>query len=325
MRENGGVLMKLLLTAAIAGFIPSVALAQTFPSKPIRLIVAAAPGAGIDTLARMVAQKASQGLGQQMVVENMAGASGLIAAAQVARSAPDGYTLLVGTDASQSAHLYQKTLSYDPATDFAPITGGGLSVTCMAVSSSLPVSSIDELVDYAKRNPGKLSFGSGGGTTTGSFYLAGQFFKTLTGTDFVGVPYKGLADVMTQLLGGRVTVGFTTVSTALPQQQAGKVKILAITDSKRYPLLSTIPTLAEAVPGFAKAATWNGYFAPVGTPQAVVRRLNVEMVNGLNFADPSRLLGITLIGGTPEEFAAFVKEQNEILSKLLKMAGIQPQ
>jgi tripartite-type tricarboxylate transporter receptor subunit TctC len=324
MNVNLTLLFRLLLALALTG-VSAQSPAQTFPTKPIRLIVGAGPGAGIDALARMVAHKAAQGLGQPIVVENMAGASGTTAATAVTRAAADGYTLLVGHDGSQSAHLYQSNLAYNPSTDFAPITGGGLSMTCIAVNASLPVNSIAELVDYAKRNPGKLSFGSGGGTTRGALYLGGEYFKSLTGTDFVGVPYKSMSEAATELLGGRVTMAVVTVAVAMPQLKAGKAKILAILENKRYPNLPNIPTLGEAVPGFLGASTWNGYFAPAATPAAVIRRLNAEMVSGLNAADESKLPGITLIGGTPEEFGRFVSTQVENLARLLKLAGVERQ
>jgi tripartite-type tricarboxylate transporter receptor subunit TctC len=289
------------------------------------MIIGSGPGAGIDTLARMVAQTASHGLGQPIVVENIAGASGGTATLVVTRAAPDGYTLLVGHDGALSAHLYQANPDYNPIVDLAPITGGGLSVSCIAVNASLPVNSLSELVDYARRNPGKLSFGSGGGTTRGANYLSGEIFKTLTSTDLVGVPYKTMANAATELLGARVTMVFINLAVVLPHQKAGKVKVLAITGSERYPQLPDVPTVAEVVPGFVSAATWNGYFAPAGTPPAVIRRLNAEMVNGLRAADESKLPGITFVGGSPQEFGNFMKTQLQNLSKLLDMVGYQRQ
>lgn len=299
--------------------------AQQFPVKSIRLVVPAPPGAGMDTLARMVADKAAQGLGQPIVIENNGSADGMVAATLVARSTADGYVLLVGNAATHTAHLYRRNPPYDPVRDFAPITGGGLSVTCLAVPASLGVQSIAELINLIRRNPGKHSFGTGGTTVNNGMFVSGDAFKRLTGTDLVGVPFAAIAPLMTELLAGRVSMAFTTVTSALPQDRAGKVKILAITESRRYAMLPDVPTLAEVLPGFASTALWNGYFARAGTPQGVVQRLNVEMVKGLKSADESKLPGITLIGGTPDEFANFVKIQTEDLAKLLKATGFQPE
>lgn len=319
-------------TARIAGLvlflsvaIPLAVFPQTYPAKPIRLIVPNAPGGGLDQMARLVAQKTSEALGQPVVVENRAGANSIIGTELVAHAAPDGYTLLVGNATSHVANVYLlKSIPYDPVTDFTPITGALQSITCVAVNPLIGVNTLKELIDYARRNPGKLSYGSSG--ASGAYHLSGEVFKSVTGTDIVHIPYKGLAPAMTGLLAGEIAVAFTSLTVAVPQARAGKIRILAVMEGKRYPGLPEVPVVSESVPGFRAATIWNGFFGPAGLPQAVVARLNTEILKALNAPEVrSKLEAAEVIGGTPEQFGAYVKSEIENFGRIVKAVGIQPE
>jgi len=314
-----------ILPFAILAFAPLQLYSQAYPAKAVRLVVPNPPGGSSDLLARLVAQKVGETLGQPMVVENRAGADSIIGAELVARSAPDGYTLLVGNASANVANLFlYKSLPYDPVKDFTPITGGGESVTCLVVSAALPVNSVKELIDYAKRNPGKLSYGSSG--ANGAYYMSGEAFKAATGTDIVHVPYKGLGPAMTGVVRGEIGVAFTAATVAIPQVRAGKVKMLAVLEGKRYSKLPDIPAAVEAVPGFRAAAIWNGFFGPASVPAPIVTRLNQELLKALHSPELiAKLDALEIIGGTPEEFAAYVKGQVEAFGRIVKLVGMQPQ
>ena len=318
-------LTRLALVIAAAAAIPFECYSQPYPTKPIRLIVASPPGGQSDLIARLVSQRLSNVFGQSMVVENRAGGDGIIGTEFVARSAPDGYTLLVGNSSTFIANIFlHKNLPYDPVKDFVPLAGGPVAVACIAVNTSISVDSIKELIDYAKRNPGKLTYGSSG--TGGSYFLAGEAFKAITETNIVHVPYKGLSAAMTDVVGGQIASAFTSLTVALPQARAGKVKILAVVQNNRYAGLPDIPAINEFVPGYQAFTIWNGFFGRAGMPAFAVTRLNAEMLKAMNSPDViSKLDSAEFIGGTPEQFAAYIRGQMESYASVVKLLGIQPQ
>jgi len=298
--------------------------AQGFPSKPIHLIVPSPPGGGSDILSRLVARQTSASIGQAVIVENRAGADGIIGTEFVAKAPADGYTLLVGNATVQVANMFlRKTLPYHPIKDFIPVAGGVEAVTCIVVNAALPIHSVAELVDYAKRNPGKLTYGSSG--AGGAYHISGEAFKFLTGTDLVHVPYKGLVPAMTAVMSGEISAAMTSVTVATPQVRAGKVRIVAILEGKRYSKLPDVPTVRETIPQFQGATIWNGYFAPAGTPGAVVARLNTELARAVSSPEVlSKLDASVVITGNPEQFAAYVNGQIEVFGRIVKLLGIAP-
>ena len=310
--------------AAALVLVSAQTFSQTFPAKPIRIIAPVPPGGGSDLIARLVAQKVGDA-GWSMVVENRPGADSIIGAELVAHALPDGYTLLLGNAAALVANLFfYRTLSYDPVKDFAPITGGGEATTLLVVGGAVPVNSVKELIAYARLNPGKLSYGTGSGVN-GAYYMSGEAFKAVTGTDIVHVPYKGLSPAMTGLLSGEVDIAFTAASLAVSQARAGKLKVLAVLEGKRSSRLPEVPTVAETAPEFRAATIWNGFFAPAGVPVPVATRLNIEFNKALHSPDVvAKLDGLEVIGGTPDEFAAYVKGQVEVFGRIVKLLGIKP-
>jgi tripartite-type tricarboxylate transporter receptor subunit TctC len=310
----------LALVVAVA----SAAFGQTYPAKPIKFVVPYPPGASTDTVARAVAQKLSDTLGQQVFVENRAGASGNIGADYVAKSAPDGYTILLGTDATHTTNVFfGKNFPYDPVKDFTPITLAVGNVIVLAAHPSVPVTSVKELIDYAKKNPGRLSYASSG---TGSpHHLAGELLRQLAGIDIVHVPYKGGGQAITDFVGGQVPLMFSSLVTVAPHIKSGKVRALGVVEAKRYPLLPDLPTIAETVPGF-EINSWLGFLGPAGLPQPIQARLQAEIVKALNAPDVRARLepaGLVVVGNTPTEFGALIKADLEKRGRLIKAAGIQ--
>ena len=312
----------------LAGLIASMALgaqAQGFPAKPIRIVVPNPPGGGLDIMARLVAQRASETFGSAVVVENRPGGDGVIGSEQVARAAPDGYTLVVANASSHTANFYlMKNLPYHPLNDFTPIVGAVESITCLVVNASLPVNSVKDLIDYAKRNPGKLNFSSTG--ASGAYTISAENFKALTGTEIQHITYKGLAPAMTALISGEVNLTFTSLTVAIPQAKAGKVKILGMLEGKRYSAMPNVPTVAETVPGYKGTAIWNGFMGPANMPAVIVNRLNAEILKALQLPDTRAKLDATeLIGGTPQEFGAYVKAELESFGRMVKLLGLKPE
>jgi tripartite-type tricarboxylate transporter receptor subunit TctC len=320
------VLKVMFAVAAVAALLmPLAARPQAFPSRPVRLIVPNPPGGGLDIMARLIAPKVTEGLGVAVVVENRPGADGVIASELVAHSPPDGYTLIVASASSHTANYYlMKNLPYHPVNDFTPIVGAVESVTCVAVNGALPFKSLKELIDYAKRNPGKLAYGSTG--ATGAYTISGEVFKAVAGIDILHIPYKGFGPAMTALVSGEVGVTFTSLTTAIPQVNSGKVRVLAIIEGKRYSGMPDVPTVAETVPGFKGVSIWNGFMGPAGMQQPVVARLNAELLKALQAPDTRAKLSATeVIGGTPQEFAAFVKGELDNFGKIVKLLGLKPE
>ena len=285
--------------------------AESFPTKPIRLVVASAAGGASDIVARLMADRLTQSLGQPVVVEAKPGANGNIAAELVASSPADGYTLMMGTIGVLAINpsLY-KGVRFDPLKDFAPVARLVSFSNMLIVKPSLPVNSVAQLVDYAKRNPGRLRYGSPG--AGGSPHMAMVVFGQMTATDLVHVPYKGAAPALTDLMGGHIDLAFSDPLLTLPHVRAGKVRALAVSGNARLATAPDVPTVAEAgVSGYAVSG-WLGIVAPAGTPQDRIVKLNAALNNALALPDVRAKLveqGSTVIAGTPQEFGSFIRSE----------------
>jgi tripartite-type tricarboxylate transporter receptor subunit TctC len=302
-----------VVTATFAG-------AQTYPTKPIRLIVAYAAGGGNDALARLVAQRFRDALGQPVVVENRPGSDGDIGTGFVATSKPDGYTLLLGFVVNMAQRHHMGDVGYDPMKDFAPISMVARGYNILAVNPKLPVNSVDELVAYAKARPGQLNHAS-----TGTDLVA-ELFKRTAGVDIVQVPYKGSAPAANSVVAGDTQLAFGGMVSTLQLVRAGKLRALAITSPKRVQAAPDIPTLEELGYHGVEASSWYGLFAPAGTPRPIIDRLSSEMVKVSQepkFRSQLQGQGQENISGTPEELAAFMKFENERWSRLIKEAGFR--
>ncbi len=299
--------------------------AQTFPTKPVKLVTGNAPGGGTDTLARVISPKLSERLGQPVIVENRPGADGVIASDYVAKSNPDGYTLLVGTDGQMVLNLglYTK-LPYDPVADFVPITRISSTPLVIAVHPSLPVKSIKELIALAKAKPGTLFYASG----APAFHVATEYFKREVGVNIVFVRYKGASPALNAVLAGEVSVIMSSIGPLLSQLKAGKLRGLAVTSAKRYAIIPDIPTTAEVGLPSLEMTPWTGLFAPAGTPRVVIDRLHADMQVALNANEVRDRLaagGVTVGGTTPAELAAIQKADIAKWTKVLKDINIQHQ
>jgi tripartite-type tricarboxylate transporter receptor subunit TctC len=313
------VLAALLLAA-------SAVHAQSFPTKPVRVIVPFPAGGLLDGLARGLAQKMSESMGQPVVVEARPGANSMIGHEVVAKSAPDGYNLIFATDAgvSISPLLYSK-MAYDPQKDLAPVSIVARTVECLLVPASLPVNNVRELVAHAKANPGKLNYGSFGAGSNA--HLAAEGFKSLTGTDIVHVPFKGVAETMPALLVNQIQVLFTSQGQALPHIRAGKVKALAVMSKERQSTIPDVPTMAEQGHNEFDTSAWFGLMAPAGTPAPVIARLAAEVQKALAAADfrDKFVTGIGLlpIGSTPEQMAQMLVGDREKYARFVKAANVK--
>jgi tripartite-type tricarboxylate transporter receptor subunit TctC len=311
-----------LATLFLLGGLAQPALAQGYPTKPVRIVVAAAAGGTADILARALSVRLSEGLGQPVVVENRAGAGTNIGMEAVARAAPDGYTLLLGAvTLATNPSLYAK-LSFDPAKDFAPVSLVVTSGNVLVVNPELPVKSVKELIDYARAHPGELNYGS---PATGSTpHLAGELFNSLTGTKLVHVPYKGAALGLNDLIAGRLQLSFDNIPPAIAHIKGGKLRALAVTSGKRSLLLPELPTVIEAgVAGFDVSA-WFGLLAPAGTPREVIARLHAETAKAVQapeLRDRLTQFGFEVVGGTPEAFGALIRSETVRWAKIIRESG----
>jgi tripartite-type tricarboxylate transporter receptor subunit TctC len=300
------------------------AFAQPYPSKPIRLVLPYPPGGGSDTIGRPLAQKMSENLGQQVVVENRGGASGNIGMEYVARSAPDGYTLVFALTAQLAVNpsLYQK-LPYDPVKDFAPVSLLGSGGYILVAHPSLPVKNVKELIALAKSKPGQIAYSSSGNGSGG--HLAMELLDHMAGIKMLHVPYKGGGPALVDCLAGQVQLLFATQLASWPHIQAGRIRALATSTLKRPASLPDLPTVAESgLPGF-DAGVWYGVLAPAGTPREIVARLNGEVVRALQQADYRKLLvnnTIEPIGSSPEQLGQYIKSEHAKWAKVIKEAGV---
>jgi len=320
--------MKAAVIAVVAFAVAGSALAQgSYPTRPVTMVVGFAPGGGTDTVARIIAKNLSESLGQQVVVENKAGAGGNIATEYVARAAPDGYTILLGSVGSLAVAPHAiANLGYNPLRDFAPITMAVVFSNVLVVQASTPVQTLADFVKLAKDKPGTVTFGSSG--ILGAGHLAGELLKMRADIDMVHVPYKGGGPAMQGMLGGQVTSIFATPVSSGGQIKAGKIRAIATTGPKRAALLPEVPTVAESgYPGY-EAMNWYAYLAPAKTPKEIVERLNRELVKSLNNADVVALLhqqGLEPSPSSPAELANYMEREYETWGKVVKQAGITAQ
>jgi tripartite-type tricarboxylate transporter receptor subunit TctC len=321
----GKMMLNLSGAVAAALLFPCAALAQAYPSKPVRVVLTISGGG--ETNARVVMDKMTQFLGVPFVVDAQSGAGGAVGATAVARAAPDGYTLLYGTNSAMTLRRFLvKDLPYDTLRDFVPLAKIGEATSAVAARIDLPVADIREMIEYARKNPGKVSYGTPGIGTT--HHLSGVLIEQLTGIRMLHVPYKSSPQSVTDLVGGRVDVVFTTMSTFLPFVDSGKIKIIAINGPRRFEKMPEIPTVNDVLPEFERPSSWIGTFAPVGTPTPIVRRLSDEFVRAVNLPETKARIGSlgTLADPVPsEQFAAFLRRDVESVGRLMKAAGIQPE
>ena len=315
-----------VLAALLIAFVANAAFAQTYPAKPIRLIAASSPGGGSDTLARLLAAKLTETLGQQVIVENRAGASGIVGAEILARSAPDGYTLLLSqASLAINPSMYAK-MPYDALRDFAPICEMVGSGSVLVVHPSVPVKTVRELIAFAKANPGRLIMGSPGQGTQP--HLAGALFNIMAKTDMPQVQYKGASAAALSLLTGEISVQFSSYATLGEYIKIGKARPLGVSTHKRFTALPNVPTIAEAaLPGY-ESSQFFGVLGRAGTPPAIIDRLNQETNRFLKMPDArERLIALSyeVRGGTPEEFTKVLRSETEKWAKVIRTAGIKPQ
>ena len=316
----------LAIALAVAAAPGTVTAQNSYPTRPIRIIVPSAPGGGTDYTARTIAHKLTEAVGQTVVVENRPGAAGNIGAEIAAKATPDGYTLVMPiTSFAMNPHLYKK-LPFDTVNDFAPITLAALAPLYLVVSPSVPAKNVSELIALAKAKPGQLNYANSGNGT--SAHLAGELFKKMAGVDLVSVPYKGGGPAVIDVVAGRVQIYFSTIPAALAQVQAGKLRGLAVTSPKRVNLMPDVPTVAESgLPGY-EIVGWFGLFAPAGTPKPAVARLNKEINEILRTPDAQKRFaseGLVPGGGTPEQLGKFVRSEIEKWGALIKQIGLQAQ
>jgi tripartite-type tricarboxylate transporter receptor subunit TctC len=317
-RLVGGVLAIGIATLSFAA-----AAAETYPSRPITIIVPFGAGSGTDIVTRIVAQPLGIALNQNIVVDNRQGANGGIAAAYVAKAAPDGYTLLMSTNSPHSSNPFLlKNIAYDPVKDFAPITRIGSFTLMLVANPAVPVKTLPELIAYARANPGKLSYASG--NTSG--ILAGETLKHWAGIDILQVPYKSVPPALNDVIAGRVSMGFTDLTPGLPQVNAGALRALGITRLRRSTLLPDLPTFDESGLKDFEVESWAGLFAPAGTSAEIVARLNREtrkIVENPQIKAQIGQIGFEVFGSTPGELGEFVKDQLVRTSRMVRDAGIE--
>ena len=305
-----------------AGAIP--ALAQQYPSKPIRIIALSSPASGPDIVGRLIGQKFTEAWGQQVIVDTRPGASGIIGAEIASKAAPDGHTLMIVTSQAVIVSVMYEKLPYQLLKDFSPISMLASTPFILAVHPAVPAASISELVAYAKSKPGELRYGSGGAGSPP--HLSAEIFKSMTGTDILHVPYKGVTPALTDTVAGQVQMVISVIPAVLPTVKAGKVKALGVTSVTRTPLVPDLPTIAETVPGY-EFIGWYSLVAPARTPPGILSKLNTEIARVLktpDFRERLAALGAEPIGSTQQELAAFMQVQTEKMRKAVKESGARP-
>ncbi len=314
-----------VLAALLAA--PLVALAQSWPAKPVKIIVPYPPGGSTDFVGRLLGATMSSALGQPFVVENRAGGDAMIGTSLVAKAAPDGYTILCTTPATHTqVTSLHKEVPYDPIADFTPITAAVWQSSFLLVNNSLGVNSFPELLDYAKRNPGKLSYGTPG--TGSNFHLAGVVIEQMTGLQMVHIPYKGGGPTAQAIIAGEVPVAIFSNTSATAGLRSGKIKALAALDKKRLKAWPDVPSIQEFLPAFDKPGEWIGFYGPAKLAEPIVERLRAEIVNAMKPADIVAKLdaaGMEPLGNTPAEFAALISHDMGLNRKLLAAAGVSPE
>ena len=322
--------MRILVTAfvaAVATLVLRPGVAQdsaSYPNKPVTLVVPYPAGGPTDAMGRIIAQKLTERLGKQVIVENRPGAGGSTGTGQVARAAPNGYTLLMGSIATHGINpsLY-KSLPYDHRKDFIPVSEVAYMASVLVANSKLPVKTIPELIAYLKQNPGKVFYASPGSGT--SIHLAAELFKSMTGTDMTHVPYKGSAPAMQDVIGGQVQLMFDNSVTAWPQVKAGNVRAIGVSTPERLKMAPDLPAIAEFLPGFSVTA-WHGVFAPAGTPRPIIDKLSKEIQAAMREPEMIANLAkfdITPVGNTPEQFASFINDETERWATVITRLGLK--
>ena len=324
LRLSSHELHAVVLAVAVAfGVVAPFATGQsTYPTRPVRLVVPFPAGGTTDIIARATAQKLSEAWGQQVIVDNRPGAGGNVGSELVAKSAPDGYTLLMGTVGTHAINpsLYAK-MPYDHVKDFVPVILVAGVPNVLVVNPELPVKSVPELIAYAKANPGKLNFASSGNGT--SIHLSGELFKAMTGVQMTHVPYKGSAPALTDLVGGQVQLMFDNLPSSLAFIKAGKLRAIAVTSTARAAALPDVPTVGDFVPGF-EASSWFGILAPAGTPPAIIAKINGEATKWLATPEAKDKLtaqGANVAGGSPQDFAKHIQAETAKWAKVVKDSG----
>ncbi|HEY4542141.1 MAG TPA: tripartite tricarboxylate transporter substrate binding protein [Noviherbaspirillum sp.] len=311
-----------LCLALLLGATSLAAHAQSWPTKPIRFLVAAPGGSSLDVIARTLSDKLKDKLGQPLVVENVPGAAGTIATAQTARAEPDGHTILISFNGPLAFAHHLSKLSYDPQKDLTPVILTSSQPNVLAVSTQVPANNVRELIAYAKQHPGKLNYSSVGNGS--SSHLTMELFKSMTGTFMVHIPYNGAPPAALSLVRGDAQVLFTIPTVVMPHVKNGKMKALAVTSAKRFSLLPDLPTVAESgLPGFESLA-WNGILVPAGTPREIVERLNHEVDAALKQADVKARLnnaGLEVAGGSPEAFKTLIEEESKMWAEVIRKTG----
>ncbi|MFM9968404.1 MAG: Bug family tripartite tricarboxylate transporter substrate binding protein [Burkholderiales bacterium] len=327
MKYNEVVYMKPLIRSMIATVflgVPLTVQAQAYPSKPVHLVNQFQPGASGDISSRIIAQSLTKIIGQPVVVENRAGGAGTVAAAYVAKSDADGHTLLYATSGIVTNKFLAKSQEFDALEALTPVAQISRPIVCFVVNTKFPAGSLKELIEYAKRNPGKVIYGTSG---IGSpHHFSGEQIKLLTGANLVHLPYKASAQALLDTVAGQIPATFSIYSVTLPQIQAGKVRVLAVVSEKRVPQLPDTPTVEEVVPGFEEPPSWTGVFAPVKAQPALLRRISGDFVKALNDVETRAKLeagGSEINVGTPEQFAATVKRGVALTETIIKSAGIK--
>lgn len=316
-------------TAGICALLamPPAAHAQTYPAKPIRVIMTLGAGGGGDAAARLIAQKLSESVGQPVLVEAQGGAAGAIGAEMVARAAPDGYTLAFAISSTMILRKFLvKNTTYDAIRDFTPIMQLAETIAVVVAGPSMPANTLAEAIEYARRNPGKVSYGSSGIGTT--HHLAGEMIQLITGVKMVHVPYKSGSQGAVDAISGRIQLMFNIMGSMLPHVGPGKLKILAVNNGKRFHRLPDVPTIAEVIPGYDRSPGWIGYMGPAGLPQLIVKRLYDELHKAATLPEVSEkldALGIPVDTLNPAEFSNHIKRTLEVTAKLMKAARIEPE
>jgi len=311
----------LIFAAAVACSFP--AQAQTYPNKPVRLVVPFAPGGSTDIMARILGQKLSEMWAQQVVVDNRAGGGTIIGTELTVNSPSDGYTIMLANIALALNPGLHSKLSFDPVKDLAPVILIASQATALAATPSLAAKSVKELIAVAKSKPGGLSFGSSG--TGGVGHIAGEMFRGAVGAEFVHVPYKGGGPAAVDVMAGQIPIAFISLPSVMAHYKAGKLKVLAITDSKRSAAAPDIPTIGETIPGFA-VNNWIGLLAPARTPKELIQKLNADTTKAIRMPDAKEKLsgqGFDIQGSTPEQFAAVIRNDIAKYAKVIRQAGIR--
>jgi len=319
-------IVKVMQAAALAAMVATAApaLGQAYPTKPIRIVAPSTPGDAPDVIARLVADKLSVALGQQVVVDNKPGAGGVVGSESVAKAPPDGYTLIMGNAGSHgiNAAVYSK-LPYDIQRDFAPVSQVAIAPNVMVINPSVPANSVAEFIAYAKSQPGKLSYASGGNGS--SAHMSMELFKAMAGIDVQHIPYKGSSPALTDLIGGQVSVFIGNMPPTVPHIKSGKLRALAVTTKSRSALMPELPTISDTLPGYETVA-WFGVLAPAGTPPEIVNRLSAEIgriARSPEMREKLVAMGAEPVGGTPEEFKAVIDRDIAKWKPLAQKVGIK--